>query len=143
MRLLHKNVSICLDELRTLPLALLFLSPHRILPLALPSVLFELPCSYSINLIKLIYLIPLLLLQPLLLALLFQLATRLVPRCPSLLLMLSGRCLPWVIHLSLLTWPLTGLLGRLSRAAGKVTDSFFFCHGDIPEQSRPEGFGLE
>ena len=50
---------------------------------------------------------------------------------------------PGVIHLSLLTWPLTGLLGQQAclvrimvvEGRGESSNSVF-CHGDIPENSK-------
>lgn len=75
------------------------------------------PLATVHTLIKVIYLIPLRPLQPPLCATLFHLPP---VSFPTLLLssrFLSGRSLPGVIHLSLPTWPLTGLLGRLVKIA--------------------------
>lgn len=86
---------------------------HHILPLPLPSVLLDLPSCHTVHLNKSHLPHPTsLLLQPLLFAFQLPLVSRLVPRSPSFLSILSGRSLPGVIHLSLLTWPPTGLLGR-------------------------------
>lgn len=58
------------------------------------------------------------------------------PTLPSLLSILSGRGLPGVNHLSLLTWPLTGLPAEEKscwEAAGKHNS--VFCHDDISGRS--------
>lgn len=71
------------------------------------------PLATLCTLIKVISLIPLLFFyNPFCLLSSFHSSPASFPALPPFLSILSGRSLPGVIHLSLLTWPPTGLLGR-------------------------------
>lgn len=81
---------------------------------------------------------------------LLLLPTVLFPTLPPFLSTLSGESLPGVIHLSLLTWPLTGLLGwqacmvRITVVSGRWQSNKlrFLSWWHSWEQRGPQGFGL-
>lgn len=158
MRLLHEDLTVsttgwAADPPR--PPSSLFLPPLHVsshtppLPSSFYSQFWLIyPLSTLHTLIKVIYLIPLLPPQP-------SCSTCPTPRLtptssPSFSTrFLSGRSLPGVIHLSLLTWPLTGLLEqqawlvRIAVVEGAVGGSNKLCFlswRHTWEQRGPEGF---